>query len=286
MDNNIIGQQITKFRKAARITQEELGREVGVSTQAVSRWENGGAPDVTLLPAIADRLGVTIDALFGREGGEVQDVHDLVKKWMRTMPQDQVFDRLNQLLWDGVSALPSEYMPALMPFPESCYQLNMGGKYSDILTRSVFQTDNGFYFGVVGKDFSFSTLCPRPEAGYEAYLPKQEEICRFFSLLGRPGCLGILTNMLHKDNRYYSAGLLEKELGLDAETVSALLGELKETGLVSEMEVELAEGTTKVYSLSETNCCALLVLQYLARCMADPHGLYYVNLSFREKPLL
>lgn len=286
MESNLIGGQIMKFRKAAGLTQEELGRAVGVSTQAVSRWECGGAPDVTLLPAIADRLGVMVDALFGREGGETLDIYDLVQKWIRSMPQEQVFDQLNQLVWSGVTAVPSGYLPALMPFPESCYQLNMGGKYSDILTRSVFQMDNGFYFGVAGKDFSFSTLCPRPEAGYGAYLPQTETTRTLLELLSRPGCLDILTNMLHKDTRYYSAALLAKELSIEKETVTALLSQLKETGLVSEMEVELTEGTTKVYSLSETNSCALLIFLYLARCMEDPNALYYVNLSFREKPLL
>ena len=47
MDNNLIGNQIAKFRKAKNMTQEELGRSVGVSTQAVSRWECGGTPDIT-----------------------------------------------------------------------------------------------------------------------------------------------------------------------------------------------------------------------------------------------
>lgn len=286
MDNSVIGAQITKFRKAAGITQEELGKAAGVSTQAVSRWENGGAPDVTLLPAIADRLGVTIDALFGREGGDVQDIQDLVKKWVRTMPQEQVFDQLNQLLWGGVMALPSEYLPALIPFPDSCYQLNMNGKYNNILSRSIFQTDNGFYFGVAGKDFSFSTLCPRPEAGYGAYLPERSNVQRFLALLSQPGCLEILTNMLRKEARFYSAELLAKELSMESERAAAILGQLKDTGLVTEMEVGLLEGNTKVYDISDTNSCALLVLLYLARCIQDPHALQYVSLSFREKPLL
>lgn len=286
MDNNIIGAQITKYRKAAGITQEELGKAAGVSTQAVSRWENGGAPDVTLLPAIADKLGVTIDALFGREGGKVPSIVDLVQAWARTLPQEQVFDRLNQLLWSGVMALPSAYLPALIPFPDSCYQLNMNGKYSDILSRSIFQTDNGFYFGVAGKDFSFSTLCPRPEAGYGAYLPEGEAVQRFLSLLSQPGCLEILTSMLRKEARYYSPELLAKELSMAPEKASAILGQLKDTGLVTEMEVGLLDGNAKVYDISETNSCALLMLLYLARCMADPHALQYVNLSFREKPLL
>ena len=54
---NILGEQIARYRKALGMTQEDLGRAVGISAQAVSRWECGGAPDVTLLPAVADALG-------------------------------------------------------------------------------------------------------------------------------------------------------------------------------------------------------------------------------------
>lgn len=286
MDNTIIGSQITKFRKAAAFTQEELGRAVGVSTQAVSRWENGGAPDVTLLPAIADKLGVTIDALFGRECGEALDLHALVHKWIRSVPQGQVFDQLNRLLWTGVTALPGEYMNALIPFPETCYQMNMNGKYNDILTRSCFQLDDGMYFGVGGKDFSFTTLCPRPEEGYDAYLPDKDQLRRFLAILALPGCLEVLEYMYHQNERYYSTALLADGIGMEVEAVSGILQKLTTTGLVLCMDVELLEGTTKVYSASGPNGCALLMFQYLARCMADTDVMYYVNLSFRENPLL
>ena len=62
------------------MTQEDLGRVVGISAQAVSRWECGGAPDVALLPAVADTLGVTVDALFGRETGEKVNIEDAVRR--------------------------------------------------------------------------------------------------------------------------------------------------------------------------------------------------------------
>ncbi len=48
-----IGGRIAALRKERGLTQEQLGRQVGVSAQAVSKWENGGAPDVELLPAPA-----------------------------------------------------------------------------------------------------------------------------------------------------------------------------------------------------------------------------------------
>lgn len=70
------------------------------------------------------------------------------------------------------------------------------------------------------------------------------------------------------------------------EQAAAILEQLKDTGLVTEMEVGLLEGNAKVYDISETNSCALLMLLYLTRCIHDPNALHYVNLSFREKPLL
>lgn len=286
MESNIIGTQITKFRKAAGLTQEELGRAVGVSTQAVSRWENGGTPDVTLLPAIADKLGVTIDALFGREGGEALDMHDTMRKWVRALPRDQVFHQINQLLWSGVSSIPIEYVNAQMPFPESCYQVNLGGKYNDVLNHSVFHIESGIYFGVGGKDFSFATVCPRPEKGYDAYLPEKETMRTFLTLLAAPGCLEVLEYMLRKNNRYYSAELLADGVGIDADTISKILQRLTRTGLVSSTEVELLQGTTKVYMMEESNSGAFLMFQYLARCMESPTILNYTWLSFGEKPLL
>ena len=63
---SVIGKQIKKYRNEKGYTQEQLGAILGVSTQAVSKWENGGTPDIELIPKLSDVLGVTIDALFGR----------------------------------------------------------------------------------------------------------------------------------------------------------------------------------------------------------------------------
>ena len=63
-----IGKNIARFRKAKGWTQAELGELIGVSNQAVSKWELGTtAPDVMLLPALADAFGCYIDELFSRE---------------------------------------------------------------------------------------------------------------------------------------------------------------------------------------------------------------------------
>ena len=62
-----IGENIAKYRKTKGYTQEYLGELVGVSGQAVSKWENGGVPDTYLLPSLSKVLDVSIDVLFGVE---------------------------------------------------------------------------------------------------------------------------------------------------------------------------------------------------------------------------
>lgn len=60
-----IGEKIKVLRKAKNISQEALAKVLGVTFQAVSKWEtNATAPDVSLIPPIASFFGVSIDELF------------------------------------------------------------------------------------------------------------------------------------------------------------------------------------------------------------------------------
>lgn len=61
-----LGINIRQLRRRDKKTQEALAEALGVTSQAVSRWESGGSyPDMTLIPSIANCFGVSIDELFG-----------------------------------------------------------------------------------------------------------------------------------------------------------------------------------------------------------------------------
>ena len=63
-----IGSQIARYRKSLNMTQEELGQLVGVSNQAVSKWESEiSMPDIMLIPCIASVLEITLDDLFAEQ---------------------------------------------------------------------------------------------------------------------------------------------------------------------------------------------------------------------------
>ena len=68
MNEHILSARIAELRRANGFTQEQLATRLGVTYQAVSKWENSqSCPDVMLLPQLADCFGVSLDSLFGRE---------------------------------------------------------------------------------------------------------------------------------------------------------------------------------------------------------------------------
>ena len=66
MEQQTMGKRIMQLRKEKGYTQEQLAEMMGVSAQAVSKWENDvSCPDISILPMLAEKLWVTTDELLG-----------------------------------------------------------------------------------------------------------------------------------------------------------------------------------------------------------------------------
>ena len=79
--NESIGKRIARCRKLKSLTQEELAARLGVSSQAVSKWENDAScPDISLLPKLCRELGVTSDELLTGKTSEVKLVPPTERK--------------------------------------------------------------------------------------------------------------------------------------------------------------------------------------------------------------
>ena len=73
MMQETIGKRIAKYRKAKGMTQEELASQLGVSSQAVSKWENDqSCPDIQLLPQLCGILNITSDELLSGKTSDVK----------------------------------------------------------------------------------------------------------------------------------------------------------------------------------------------------------------------
>lgn len=84
-----IGKRIGQLRRARGMTQDAMAEQLGVSPQAVSKWENDQTcPDISLLPKLARFLGVTVDHLLTGEQEEklqVQTAPDTQHKRVEDM---------------------------------------------------------------------------------------------------------------------------------------------------------------------------------------------------------
>ena len=74
----MLGTCIAYYRKLNSLTQEELAQQIGVSCQAVSKWEQQlSCPDVMLLPSLAEAFHISIDELFGLDAKK-EIIYDFV----------------------------------------------------------------------------------------------------------------------------------------------------------------------------------------------------------------
>ena len=72
---NVLSENILSFRMKRGLTQTALAEKLGITFQAVSKWETGqSAPDITFLPQLAEIFNVQIDELFGKEPATPQPV--------------------------------------------------------------------------------------------------------------------------------------------------------------------------------------------------------------------
>ncbi len=79
-----ISQKIIGLRKAVGLTQEQLGEKLGISGQAVSKWERGEAmPDILTLPDLCDALGTTLDSLLGGRRAEIPESPQIIGDFCR-----------------------------------------------------------------------------------------------------------------------------------------------------------------------------------------------------------
>ncbi|MBE6588445.1 MAG: helix-turn-helix transcriptional regulator [Ruminococcaceae bacterium] len=100
-----IGTNIYTLRKEKKITQSLLAEKLGVSCQAISKWENDQcAPDVSLFPIMADLFEVSIDRLFGYH---MNSYADEVKEIMKAADDSMDTYKEIEIISEGLSKYPN-----------------------------------------------------------------------------------------------------------------------------------------------------------------------------------
>lgn len=104
-----LGENLKKFRLNRELTQEQLADVLGVSGQAVSRWENGATyPDITLLPTIASYFDTSIDEIMGFDSARKEERIKSILKENRIFHNNGETRKSIELLRQGLIDFPNE----------------------------------------------------------------------------------------------------------------------------------------------------------------------------------
>lgn len=98
-----LGKRIVSQRKRLGLTQDALAEKLGVTAQAVSKWENDqSCPDITTLPKLAEIFSITTDELLGLKKQEVREAEVIREEQAKEEPEGfHVQNGLWEFRWDG-----------------------------------------------------------------------------------------------------------------------------------------------------------------------------------------
>lgn len=149
----ILGQRMRELREQRKNTQEQLAVHIGVTTQAVSKWERGeGFPDIATLPVIASFYNVTVDSLLGVDNAvRKRKLSEYEQRSKKIRGTDAVSERI--ALWrEAYREFPNE--PVVLH--NLSFALGRQGfeKHSEeiiLLAKRLLEesTQSGEYFGAI-----------------------------------------------------------------------------------------------------------------------------------------
>ena len=106
-----LAENLRRLRKERDITQEELSSFIGVSSQAISKWERGeGYPDITFLPLIANFFGVSIDEIFGINEIYLQEKRSEILLKVRENSSNGNIEACISALREGLYNFPNDFL--------------------------------------------------------------------------------------------------------------------------------------------------------------------------------
>ena len=274
MGIDMIGKQIAAMRKEKGIRQEELAGFVGVSTQAVSKWENGGVPDTELIPKIADFFSVSIDTLFGRELTGYSDAQAALMRRISEAPQDERIGMIFDCCWAMERASCGETRQAETSLDECGKAIA-----PDAQVYSSFIENNG-----IANQRQYFLVVPEPKDVGTAYLDGVD-YTGFFRDIGDKTVFDACVFLNGRESgKAFTPMLLVKNLGIDAKRAQEVLNSLAKYHMVRESQIEMDDEIQTIYYFVPTpSFVALLIFAH--EIINVPNSYMYYTIS-RNKPYL
>ena len=278
MSAEMIGKQIASMRKDRGIKQEELANYVGVSTQAVSKWENGGVPDTELLPKIADFFSVSVDCLFGRNITDYSDIQTALIKKIIALPHEEQFKTVFNYCWDMERAMYG-HMPKDGSIED--YEKELGKqeqRYSSIIS------DYGFTRMGVANKLQYFLLVPEIQ-NTDIAIFEGVDYLTFFKDFSDKDVFDACVLLNKRDgSKAFTENLFIKNLKIEADKAKQIISVLEKYNLLHKTHIEMDDELQTVYNFKPTP--SFIAFLIFAREMIETPNKFSYYSGGRNKPYL
>ena len=194
MDRYVTGPMIRRLREKQGLTQLQLARRLCVSDKAVSKWETGrGYPDITLLEALAEALGVSVtELLAGEDVVNTNRAFNMLKAKLYVCP---VCGNIIQSTGEAVISCCGIVLPALEAEPadedHNCRIERIEDEYFVSVSHEMSKTHYISFIAAIRSD-GFEIRKLYPESGAEARF-KIDKVRYFYLYCNRDGLFKVPT---------------------------------------------------------------------------------------------
>lgn len=279
---SVLGEQIKKYRIKIGYTQEQLGQMLGVTTQAVSKWERGGLPDTDILPRIAQSLGVSIDALFGHD--DENEILNLARKINR-MPVQEAYRYAFEICWAIEIGLMRDFSlieKFINFFSEGLRKSSVQDNY-----YSKILTDGGISTARISPDFRHFFLMTEPSDSILNQISDLEALRSVFEVFSDEKCLRILFSMYTRLNHPVTEDVLIRQTGIDKADLERCMEILCKNSLATQSPVVTLDGETNAYQFSQESSVIplLCIADEIVKTIKNEYCDFVISFE-RTKPLM
>ena len=245
---------IKRLRLDKNLTQEQLATKLGVSAQAVSKWETSETyPDGALLVPLANELEVSLDELFGNETVTMADISGRIVKLIHNTEAKERFNVARDIGWQIERGL------------FNC-RMEIGKRYdpNEIKNQknaSYILDDNGFTIVSNGKEPFFSVF-PQPAEGYGHFLNDKDDLQRIFAALSHTDTMNALIYLYQKNENYvFESAVLQRDCEIANDQINAVIDDLLTLKLIRKQKLTInGESRVLYYSRPSHNLLAVLLM--------------------------
>lgn len=279
MDITIVGKNIAKLRKGKGVKQDELANFVGVTAQAVSKWENGGVPDTVLLPKIAEFFEVSIDELFGKQNYRPVDIQDaILSDITKTSVEDRIA-RVFELCWMIEQSMYGTIFSDPDRFKE---EAKTHGENAQVYSQ--VEVDSGYTEMGLFNRMQYFLVVPDAKDKDKALLDGIDYPA-FFKLMADKELFETLVFLYKRESfNAFTEKLMIKEVGLAEVKAKQIIAELLRLRVLAKTVAEVGDELVEVYQFARRP--AFVSMLIFAREMIDIPDNFYVCSHSRNKPYL